>query len=67
MTRGAAGLPQKEIGETRNHVGSIIEIHQELIQAQGVCHISLITSKSSIFILVPKENIHILCFVKGSY
>lgn len=46
MTICAAAVPQKEIGENLSHVGRITETHQELIQAHGVCHISLIIPKS---------------------
>lgn len=51
MTIYTAGLPHKEIGENPNHVGSITETHQELIQADSVPYFSSYYPEFSISIL----------------
>lgn len=65
MTLCLAGVLPKEIGENLNDVGSITETQTELPQAHRVPRFSS-SPKSSISILVSKENIHIFSFARGS-
>lgn len=60
-----ASLPQKEIGENLNHVGSITETHQELIQPNSVLYFSSYYPEFSISILQedPINNPLFLTFV----